>query len=216
MPRSHSLSRRLFVIGAAMLATGGTTLGSALASPLTEGAEALVRNFTEDGVRLLEDRAASSAERAERFRALLQKYFATDAIARWVLGRHWGQFSDTDRQEYRQLFENLVVYGYAKRFGEYTGERLQITRTLADGENRATVFSEIARPQGGQPIRVDWRVGAQAGAFRITDVVIENISLAQTWRSDFASTIQQGGPTALLQSLRERTRQLKLDLGITE
>src|SRR5512134_1758414 len=185
------------------------------AEPITAGAQALVESFAGEGVILLEDRSAPLAQRAERFRGLLDKYFATDAIARWVLGRHWSQLDAQQQREYRRLFEDLVVYGYVKRFGEYTGERLRITRTLADTDTLATVFSEIERPSGSQPIHVNWRVGTRDGVFKITDVIVENVSLSQTWRSDFSAVLQQGGgPAALLQTLRERTEQLKTELGV--
>jgi hypothetical protein len=47
-------------------------------------------------------------------------------------------------------------------------------------------------------------------------VVVENVSLSQTWRSDFSSVIQQGrGPETLLETLRERTGQLKAELGVS-
>jgi phospholipid transport system substrate-binding protein len=220
MPSQHRpMSRRrllaalaLAPLAAAALRTGRSTA----AEPIAEGAQALVQAFAGEGVLLLEDRSASLASRAERFRGLLDTYFATDAIARWVLGRHWGQFDAQQQREYRALFEDLVVYGYVKRFGEYTGERLHIIRTLADSATQATVFSRIDRPAGGQPVRVDWRVQGREGVYKITDVVVENVSLIQTWRSDFTSVIQQGGgPVALLQTLRERTAQLEADLGVS-
>lgn len=181
---------------------------------IVPAAQALVKGFADDGVGLLEDRNASPAVRAERFRGLLRQYFATEVIARWVLGRYWSQFDPAQREEYYRLFEDLVVYGYAKRFGEYTGERLRIARTVADSDTQATVFSEIDRPAGGQPIRVDWRIGGRDGVYRVTDVIVENVSLSQTWRSDFSATIQQSGGTALLDTLRIRTAQLKVDLGV--
>jgi phospholipid transport system substrate-binding protein len=208
-------SRFLVIFGCTALWAALWLPPSRAAEPVTVGAQALVEAFAREGVVLLEDRSAPLAGRAERFRGLLDKYFATDAIARWVLGRHWSQFDPQQQREYRQLFEDLVVYGYVKRFGEYTGERLRITRALADTDTQATVFSEIERPAGGQPIRVDWRVGGREGAYRITDVIVENVSLSQTWRSDFSSVFQQGGgPAALLRTLRERTEQLKAELGV--
>jgi phospholipid transport system substrate-binding protein len=219
MPKQQSLmSRRRLAVALVALHLVAALVYAASGpadEPITSGAEALVRSFAGEGVLLLEDRSAPPASRAERFRGLLDKYFATDAIARWVLGRYWGQFSPQQQREYRRLFEDLVVYGYVKRFGEYTGERLRITRSVADSPSQATVFSEIDRPAGGQPVHVDWRVGAREGVYRITDVVVENVSLSQTWRSDFSSVIQQGGGTAaLLQSLHDRTAQLKSDLGV--
>ena len=195
--------------GALFLAPAGA------AAPISAGAQALVESFAGEGVVLLEDRSAPLANRAERFRGLLDKYFATDAIARWVLGRHWNLLDPQQQREYRSLFEDLIVYGYVKRFGEYTGERLRITRTLADTDTLATVFSEIERPAGGQPMHVDWRVGGREGVFKITDVIVENVSLSQTWRSDFSAVLQQGGgPQLLLRTLRERTEQLKAELGV--
>lgn len=184
------------------------------ASTFGGAAEGVVKSFAAEGVSLLEDRGATLPERAERFRELLDKYFAVNAIGRWVLGRYWNQFDAAQRSEYMRLFEDLVVYGYVKRFGEYTGERLHITRTVSESDNQATVFSEIERPTGGQPIRVDWRVGGRDGTILITDVVVENVSLSQTWRSDFAATIQSGGINSFLDTLRERTVQLKADLGV--
>jgi phospholipid transport system substrate-binding protein len=218
MPSARlSISRRGLLYGAALLPlTAVLTRRTAVAADaLTAGAQALVQAFADEGVLLLEDRGATPAARAERFRAMLDKYFATDVISRWVLGRFWRQLSRQEQGEYRRLFEDLVVYGYVKRFGEYTGERLHIIKTLADSPTQATVFSEIDRSAGAQPVRVDWRVGTQGSVFKITDVVVENVSLSQTWRSDFSSVIQQGGgPSALLTTLEERTAELKADLGI--
>ena len=216
MCRSMSRRRMVELVLAALAALASRSGPSTAAEPIAEGARALVQAFADEGVLLLEDRSAALASRAERFRGLLDKYFATDAIARWVLGRHWGRFDAEQQHEYRALFEDLVVYGYVKRFGEYTGERLRITRSLADSPTQATVFSEIERPAGGQPVRVDWRVGARDGLYKITDVVVENVSLSQTWRSDFSSVIQQGGgPEGLLRTLRERTGQLKGELDVS-
>lgn len=212
-----SIARRR-VLAALLLAIALPPMAARAATgeSLAEGAQALVRAFADQGVQLLEDKGAIPAARAERFRALLREYFALDVIARWVLGRHWNRFTTAEQTEYRQLFEDLVVYGYVKRFGEYTGEQLRITHTLADSASQATVFSEIDRPSGGQPVNVDWRVGvSREGVYRITDVVVENVSLSQTWRSDFSATFQQGGgAAALLDSMRERIRQLRLDLGV--
>jgi phospholipid transport system substrate-binding protein len=62
---------------------------------------------------------------------------------------------------------------------------------------------------------VQWRVASKDGEHRITDVVVENVSLSQTWRSDFAATMQQGGGMAgLLAAIGERVAALKRDLGI--
>ncbi len=187
------------------------------AVPPGEGAQALVQSLSDEAMALLNNPNATAEKRVEAFRGLLRKYFASAAIGKWVLGRYWRQASDAERTEYLRLFEDYIVYGYVKRFGAYSGEKLSIIRATDNGNAAVTVFSEFVRPGGEKPIMVDWRVGHDADEYRITDVVVEGTSLSQTLRSDFASTIHQSGGNveSLLAVLREKVAQLKTDLGIS-
>lgn len=182
-----------------------------------EGARALVQSLSDEATALLNNANATAEKRVEAFRGLLRKYFASAAIGKWVLGRYWRQATDAARSEYLRLFEDYIVYGYVKRFGAYSGEKLSIVRATDNSNASVTVFSEFVRPGSEKPIMVDWRVGHDADKYRITDVVVEGTSLSQTLRSDFASTIHQSGGNveSLLAVLREKVAQLKTDLGIS-
>lgn len=183
----------------------------------TEGAQALVQKLSDEATALLNKPDTTPQQRVESFRGLLRQYFASSAIGKWVLGRYWRQATEAERTEYLQLFEDYVVYGYVKRFGEYSGETLKIIRAANNDKKSVTVFSEFIRPGGDKPIMVDWRVGHRGDTYRITDVIVEGTSLSQTLRSDFASTIHQGGGKvdSLLTVLREKIAGLKIDLGIS-
>jgi phospholipid transport system substrate-binding protein len=209
--------RRAVLLGGVLLAAvtfaAGLT-GAAAADKDTARAEALIQSVADEGLRLLNDKQASPATRVARFKTIFNRYFAVDAISRWVLGRHWNRATDAEKAEYRRLFEELITYGYVKRFSEYSGETLRILNTSRPSDNTAIVNSEIDRPGGSQPVDVDWRVGIRGDEHLITDVVVENVSLAQTWRSDFAATIQQGGGSvaSLLDSMRKRIATLRAEV----
>lgn len=180
------------------------------------GGRAFVQSFIDEGVLLLKDRGASRQEQVTRFRTLLYKYFAVPSIARFTLGRYWNQATPAQQEEFTKLFEDLVVYGYVKRFSDYSGQKMSIVRAVDSGDSGAIVYTHIERT-GGEPISVDWRVGmTKAGDHKLTDVVVENISLAQTWRSDFASVMQQGDGSIdyLLDHLRSKVKQLRGELGV--
>lgn len=190
---------------------------SASAATSVQAATAWVKAFTGDGLQLLKQKDATAVDRAARFRELLHRYFAIGAIARWVLGRSWNQATAEEREQYLQLFEDFVVYGYVERFSEYSGEDIRIVRGVDNPDGSVTIMSVVERPGGQQPINVSWRVsGDDAGAMRMTDVVIENVSLSQTYRSDFASALQQQGGTVagLLNVLQQRIAAQKAQLGI--
>ncbi len=152
----------------------------------------------------------NSAERRQRFRELLHRSFNVHGIGRFVLGRYWNQASEEERQEYLDLFEELVVRTYADRFSEYSGEKFAIAKVQRDAErpNYATVGTTILRP-GGQNVRVDWRVRQEEDqSWRVVDIVIEGVSMSVTQRSEFASVIESKGGTikGLIDTLRQKVQ----------
>jgi phospholipid transport system substrate-binding protein len=66
------------------------------------------------------------------------------------------------------------------------------------------VTSQIIRSQG-PPIAVDWRLGVSDGRYKISDVSIDDVSMALTQRSEFAAIIQRNGGrvAGLLATMRE-------------
>lgn len=179
---------------------------------MESGARTFIESLSKQAVESLADPKVSRPDRIERFRRLFNDSFAVEAIGRWILGRHWRAATETERTEYLGLFEDLMVVSYVDRFAEYTGDSLKVYRSIVENENTVTIFSEIVRPNGGQPVRVDWRVGRnKSGVFKIVDVLVEGTSMSNTMRSDFTSVINQKGGqmSGLIEVLREKTVALK-------
>ena len=81
-----------------------------------------------------------------------------------------------------------------------------MTGSRPDGDG-AIVSSQILRPAGSAPIKVDWRLTGRNGIYKISDVSVDGISMAVTQRSEFASVIQHNGGQlqGLIAMLREKT-----------
>ena len=146
------------------------------------------------------------AERLARFRQLFHADFDGPGIARFVLGRYWRSASKEEQQEYLNLFEDYVVFVYGTRLSNFSGETFKVRGSRTD-ENGTIVSTDILHPGGEPPIKVDWRLVSDNGAFKINDVVIEGISMMVTQRSEFASVIQRHGGQigGLLALMREKT-----------
>jgi phospholipid transport system substrate-binding protein len=84
-----------------------------------------------------------------------------------------------------------------------------VTGSRSDPEG-AIVTSEIVRPAGAPPIKVDWRLSTRDGLYKISDVIIDGVSMAASERSEFASVIQRSGGQVqgLLAMMRERAAAL--------
>ena len=150
---------------------------------------------------------APETERLARFRELFQADFDGPGIARFVLGRYWRTASEEEQQEFLGLFEDYVVFVYGTRFSSLSGEALKIRGSRAEARG-VIVSSEIISPGGEAPVKVDWRLITDSGVFKISDVVIEGISMMVTQRSEFASVIQRHGGqvSGLLSLMREKTK----------
>ena len=91
----------------------------------------------------------------------------------------------------------------------HAGEKLDVTRGEADGSG-ATIESRIVDPKSGRTVEIKWRLRPAAGQMKVRDVLIENISMAQTQRREFAAVLQQRGGKAegLIAAVREKIADL--------
>ena len=180
---------------------------------IEEGANAFLRSLADQAARSLTEADTPRPERIKRFRTMFRKNFAVRSIGKFVLGRNWRRASYEEREEYLVLFEDLMVVTYVDRFERYAGESLRVKKTRVESEGIATVFSEIERPGGVKPIRVDWRVGTNGAVYKLLDVIVEGASMSNTLRSDFGSIVRREGNQigGLLAALREKTEALKVE-----
>jgi len=131
--------------------------------------------------------------RRQRVRELLNTYFDFKAISQWVLGRYWRRATSKERDRFYALFENLMVYSYADRFSQYSGEKLEIGKVDVRGEKDALVHTELQRTGARKPVKVIWRVRKRNGEILIVDIMIEGISMGITQQKEFASVIRNKG-----------------------
>jgi phospholipid transport system substrate-binding protein len=148
----------------------------------------------------------SPSQREARFRILFDRDFDVPAIARFVLGRYWRVATTAQQQEFVSLFAQYTALAYSNRLAQYSGETLRVTGSRPEPDG-PMVTSEILRANGAPPTKVDWRLSWTDGTYKITDVIVDGISMAVTQRSEFASVIQRHGGQVegLLTLLRQKT-----------
>jgi phospholipid transport system substrate-binding protein len=195
--------RRCFLIGACVLFVG--ILISAGPAAAAADPAAVITSLGNQALEVLGNNVDPKL-RVARFRQLFSEDFDVPGIARFVLGRYWRIATEPQQQEFVKLFADYIALAYSNRLAEYSGETLRVTgsRPAPDG---SVVSSEIVRPNGAPPAKVDWVLTPHDGAYKISDVVVEGVSMAVTQRSEFASVIQRNGGQVqgLITALRQKT-----------
>ena len=167
-------------------------------------AEGFIRDTGNKAFASLSEEGISQGERTKRFKELLEEAFAYRAsrALRWVATGEW---QPTQKREYTGLFEG-VIQAYTKRFQDLSGKKFHVLQSRDVSATRALVLTEIVIPN--QPaIKINWRVRWKDDKHKITDVMVEGISMSVTQRDEFVSVIRQtGGKVAgLIKALRKKT-----------
>jgi phospholipid transport system substrate-binding protein len=192
------VARRQVIAGALLLVAMPAIAARAQPDPA-----AVVRSFADRAIALLAAEDLGEGERLAALHELLVGSFDLAITARLVLGRHWRAATPEQRAAFEELFERYVIATYGRRLDAYGGETLEVQAAQARGDQDALVRSRLCGPRG-PPLAVDWRLRQGVGGWRIIDVVIANVSLAITHRSEFAAVIdRKGGLDGLLRALRD-------------
>jgi phospholipid transport system substrate-binding protein len=177
-----------------LLTTWFALLAAAAAVPsqvaAAAGPDEFIRNLGNQAIEVIRS-GASPDQKSAYFHRALHQDFDLRSISRFVLGPYWRGASEPERQQFKGLLEAHLVRFYGQRLAEYHGESLRVIGSRTEPES-AIVSSEIIRPQG-PPIRVEWRLTTRNGVYKITDVIVDGVSMALTQRSEFAGLIQRNG-----------------------
>ena len=196
--------RRLLVFGFALLAAGVPAVPALAAGDPA----AVVADFGDHMLQMLSDPQPPPAERQKRFGALLDKDFDFAKIGRFVLGRYWQTATEEQKQEFAPVFRDYVVQSYSVRFGEFTGASFKVTGERPESPTSTIVSTSVMQRNSSTPAKVDWRVSTtDQGAPKITEVIVDGISMSLTHRQEFASLIERsgGGVAGLIAELKAKT-----------
>lgn len=180
----------LCLLAAAAVLAFGPASRAAVADP-----SALVTSFDAQIRQVLKDASLSVSERRQRFRRVLDQSADFPRISCFVLGNNWQKSSVSFRQEFSRVFEDYVIQTLTARLAEYGGDTMIVTGTRAEGQHSTVVMTTFVYPDDANATvaRVDWRLRDTPGGFKIEDVSDSGISLAQTYREEFAAVIAHDG-----------------------
>jgi phospholipid transport system substrate-binding protein len=163
-----------------------------------------LKSSVEQIVKVLEDPALKTDARAKDRRAAIRKeaevVFDFTETAKRALGRHWQTLSEKDRQEFTQLFTDLIERAYISKIERYSGERIAYAGEAVDG-GLATVRTRFVTKQGTE-IPVDYRMQQRGERWLVYDVAVEGVSLINNYRTQFDKIIQTSSYAELVRKMK--------------
>lgn len=146
------------------------------------------------------DKASDNSTLATSLRPVLLKYIAFEAMTRRAVGPGWRQFTDDQQKQAIQYFTTLIIRTYSSKFtpGEHPEIKFKTATSPAPG--RVEVPTTLLYQ--GSRYEVVYRL-EESENWRITDVVIEGVSLVANYRSQFDTLFKKGGANEVVSSLKQ-------------
>ena len=181
---------------------------NAFAAVSSEEAENFIKKTTQQGIEELVNSNVSDAEKKARFTKLFNDDLDLDFIGKFVLGRYWKTSTSKQRADFIDVYRKLNIQTWSERFNEFKGKHFEFLGTESS-KSADQIFVNTQVPMDeGAPASVKWRVKETNGRLRIVDIVIENVSLAQTARSEYTAYIKKSpkGVDGLISDLKARLK----------
>jgi phospholipid transport system substrate-binding protein len=132
--------------------------------------------------------------------------FDTEYSARLVLGQSWRTATAEQRKRFVDAFYHSLLRNYGAALIDFTGDRFIVLPYKGDaGDTTATVRTEVKRASG-EKVPVNFSLRKTPEGWKAWDVVIEGISYVKSFRTDFASEIQQKGLDDVITRLEKEGR----------
>jgi phospholipid transport system substrate-binding protein len=120
-----------------------------------------------------------------------------------AVGRPWRDASPQQQARLQQEFKTLLVRTYAGALIQMRNLTI-VVRPLRAAPEESEVTVRTAISGGAQPIQLDYRLQKTPDGWRIHDLNVLGVWLAQAYRGQFAAEIQSKGIDGLIAALAER------------
>ena len=148
-------------------------------------------------------KAESAKEiKKEKLRIISKTMFDENEFSRRTLSRNWSKFNPAEQAEFVKLFEQVLEKSYADKILDYTNEKVEFTKDEMKSDTQAEVQTKIIT--ASKEIPIFYRMILKDGKWKVYDVVVENVSLVQNYRTQFNDILSKNTPEQLLEILRKK------------
>ena len=157
-------------------------------------------------VKILDDpelkKPGRQRDRRAAVRQVANEIFDFSETAKRSLARHWAARSQAEREEFVQLFGDLLERSYISKIELYGGEKIKFVGEVTDPDG-AIVRTRLVTRQDTE-IPIDYRMHARGDKWLVYDVLIEGVSLISNYRTQFNKIITTSSYQELVRKMKSK------------
>lgn len=136
-----------------------------------------------------ENKNLSNEDKFLQIEKTINDNFAGTGIAKFVAGKAWGKASKNTKKNYIENFKRHLALNIASMMQGYSNQKYELSESKFDKKNQVTLINmEIFSDTGS--VVVTWRIKKSKDRFFVIDLIVADISLVVTKRSEFNSMLK--------------------------
>lgn len=187
----------VFVLSLSLIGTPATII-AAVQSP-----SETVKTTVEEILTILRDKTLDWNSRQKKIEVIIDERFDFRSMSQSVLATHWKKASPSERERFVHFFSQYLELTYAKKLKNYNNEQVKYGKEKVRGD-RAVVDTFIVTK--GAEIPVSYKLRLDEDQWYAYDVVIENTSLINNYRTVYSAIVRSEGMGGLLDNLEGQIR----------
>jgi phospholipid transport system substrate-binding protein len=152
-------------------------------------------------------------DRRDQLRRAIFSRFDFTEMARRSLGAQWRKLSPQEQDEFIRLFTDLLERAYLDQIEAYNDEKFIYAKETID-QDYAEVQSKIVTAKAEYSL--NYRLHLAGSAWKVYDVVVENISLVNNYRAQFSRIITNQSYEELVRRMKDKQIQAPVDTKTAE
>jgi phospholipid transport system substrate-binding protein len=141
----------------------------------------------------------------QKLRSIYKGMFNEIEFSKRTLARNWNKLNTAQQEEFIKLFEQVLEKAYIDKIFSYTNEKIDFYKESINSETQAEVQTKVIT--SSKEIPIFYRLILKDGAWKVYDVVVENVSLVLNYRTQFNDILAKNTPEQLLEILRKKVKE---------
>ncbi len=140
----------------------------------------------------------------QKLEGILTRTVDLEGVARASLGKNWDDATPATRKRFLDAFKQRFRKATADQFtDDYRGTEVKYLPEVPAEEGAVRVPTEVVIK--GEATHIDYVMRKEAGEWRIVDIVVDDVSTVDNYRSSFGRIIKKEGMDGLINRLNKGT-----------
>jgi len=135
----------------------------------------------------------TSIQKSEKFEIIentINNNFAGAGIAKFVAGKSWGSANKDTKKEFIKLFKRHLALNIASMMQGYSNQTYKLIDSKYDKQNKVSLIDMEIYFETNK-LLITWRIKKSKDRFFVIDLIVADISLVITKRSEFNSMLKK-------------------------